>query len=151
MKDYPRPALTVDCVIIDGDRVLLIKRGKEPFAGRWALPGGFVNRDETVEQAAARELQEETGLRLIAGPRAADLKLVEVFSRPGRDPRGWVVATAFVAQLDDVDWSIQVKVNDDAVDFMWTEIERIDRGELAFDHGEILGRALVCIGKPWLI
>lgn len=150
MTDYPRPALTVDCVIIDGDRVLMIKRGKEPFAGRWALPGGYVNEGESVEEAAARELGEETGLRLVAGPKAADLKLVGVYSAPGRDPRGWVVAVAFVAQLDDAD-DVRVTAGDDAADFMWSEILRLDRADLAFDHGQILVDALKRIGKPWLI
>lgn len=144
MTDYPRPALTVDCVIIDGDRVLLIKRGKEPFAGRWALPGGYVNEGETVEQAAVRELEEETGLRLKAGPMAADLKLVGVFSKPGRDPRGWVVSVAFVAILDDSE-DIRVKAGDDAAEVEWVTIKAPD--QLAFDHDDIVLKALLRTDK----
>lgn len=145
MTDYPRPALTVDCVIADGDRVLLIKRGKEPYAGRWALPGGYVNEGETVEEAAARELKEETGLSLEIGSRAFDLKLLGVFSEPGRDPRGWVVSVAFVAELSD-HTDIRIQAGDDAAAAAW----HTWRGEawpgLAFDHANILRRGLRRLG-----
>lgn len=83
--DYPRPAVTADVVCfsqIDGLRVLLIKRGGEPFEGQWALPGGFVDIDEDLEDAARRELKEETGLEMDS------LKQFRCFGAPGRDPRG---------------------------------------------------------------
>ena len=86
---YPQVALTADCVVFSYDGkdllVLLIKRGQEPFKDRWALPGGFVNPDETAEQGARRELLEETGLE------ASHLEQFKVFSTPDRDPRQRVV------------------------------------------------------------
>ena len=89
--DYPRPMLTTDVVVLAGaaetPRVLLIQRGNPPFAGSWALPGGFVEQCEQVAEAAPRELAEETGLNLDAG----SLELLGVYDTPGRDPRGWTV------------------------------------------------------------
>src|SRR5262245_44480516 len=83
---YPRPALTVDLVIVSRSRtpkVLLIRRRHEPFAGRWALPGGFVDEGESLEEAARRELREETGISV------KELEQLRTFGEPGRDPRGW--------------------------------------------------------------
>src|SRR5688572_6419396 len=84
--EYPRPALTVDCVVFgmdEGDlKVLLIKRGVEPFLGKWALPGGFVRMEESLEDAARRELEEESGIR------PSHLEQLYTFGEPGRDPRG---------------------------------------------------------------
>ncbi len=92
--EYPRPALTVDCVIVglDGPRlkVLLIQRDHDPFAGCWALPGGFVEIDEPLDTAAYRELAEETGLSGIA------LEQFFTFGRPDRDPRGRTVSVAYL-------------------------------------------------------
>ena len=88
--DYPRPALTVDVAVFRGEagerEVLLVKRGAEPFRGRWALPGGFVEEGETLETAARRELARGDG----AGPRG-ELVQVGAYGDPGRDPRGWTV------------------------------------------------------------
>src|SRR5271154_3024562 len=90
--EYPRPSLTVDAVVFGFDdqdlKVLLIQRALEPFAGKWALPGGFVQADESLETAVRRELQEETGLKHIF------LEQLYTFGDPGRDPRGWVVSVA---------------------------------------------------------
>ena len=110
-KDYPRPSLTADAVIFAGSkdalRLLLIKRGGHPYLGCYALPGGFVNPDETVEQAARRELNEETGLN------ETRMSLVGVYSKPGRDPRTWVVSTAFYAYLEN---GVNPTAGDDASD-----------------------------------
>ena len=95
--EYPRPALTVDVVIATREarpRVLLIRRKKDPFAGSWALPGGFVDENERLADAARRELAEETGVT------AADLEQLYTAGDPGRDPRGWVVSVAYLAQVD---------------------------------------------------
>lgn len=92
--DYPRPALTVDAVLVTREpvpRVLLIQRKDDPFAGKWALPGGFVNENEPLPEACRRELVEETGVAV------EDLEQLVAVGDPGRDPRGWTVSVAFLA------------------------------------------------------
>jgi 8-oxo-dGTP diphosphatase len=179
-KEYPRPSLTADVVVIALGRerrsmmgvpapsprlrVLFIKRAHDPFAGAWALPGGFVEPTETVIQAAARELEEETAL--------SDVRLVELgcFSRPGRDPRGWVVTIAHLG-LVPADQLSYARAGDDAADATWLDLiiepgggfrlehqgallhrggaigeeppsVRPVAGGLAFDHGDILAAAV---------
>jgi 8-oxo-dGTP diphosphatase len=134
--EYPRPALTVDCVVfgLDADEleVLLIRRGLEPFAGRWALPGGFVHVDETIDDAARRELQEETGLEHIY------LEQLYTFGALDRDPRERVVTVAYYALVKLSEHS--VRATTDAADAAWFAIT--DMPELAFDHAEIFELAL---------
>ena len=134
--EYPRPALTVDCVVfgLDEDEleVLLVRRGIEPFVGRWALPGGFVRVDETLEDAALRELQEETGLERVF------LEQLYTFSAIDRDPRERVVTVAYYALVKLSDH--KVKAATDAADAAWFAIS--DLPELAFDHAEIFEMAL---------
>src|SRR5437899_13025848 len=95
---YPRAALTVDCVVFGFDesdlKLLLIERGLEPFKGRWALPGGFVRVDETLDDAARRELVEETGLKKVS------LEQLYTFGPVDRDPRERVVSVAYSARLN---------------------------------------------------
>ncbi len=126
----PGPALTTDCVVFDAARrVLLIRRGNPPFEGAYALPGGFVDIGETVEQACRRELEEETGLG------AGSLRLVGVYSEPGRDPRGPTVSIAYRAVVGD-----QTPVaGSDAAAAEWIADWR--SLELAFDHARILADA----------
>ena len=116
--EYPKPSLTADmCLYAREDDtlyVLLIRRGRPPFQNWWALPGGFVEQGETVENAAARELEEETGVL------NHDYDLVGVFSEGGRDPRGWTVTAAF-RSLVDRDW-IHAQGMDDAADARWFRI-----------------------------
>lgn len=93
--EYPRPALTVDIAIVTREakpRVLLIQRKKDPFAGSWALPGGFVEENERLGDAARRELVEETGVA------AGELEQLYTAGDPGRDPRGWTVSVAYLAR-----------------------------------------------------
>src|SRR5436190_20165932 len=106
--DYPRPAVTVDIVIVtreDRPRVLLIRRKHEPFQGRWALPGGFVDMDENLEAAARRELKEETGIEV------AQLRQLHTFGDPGRDPRGRTISVVYLAEVEQN--QLQPKAADD--------------------------------------
>lgn len=134
MTDHPRPAMTVDIVARHAGRLLLIQRANDPFAGRWALPGGFVDEGETVEAAAVRELREETGLEVAE----ADLRLVGVFSAPGRDPRGWMISAAFAIDLPAEPAAV---AGDDAAEAELFAEDALPR-PLAFDHDEIVDRAL---------
>ena len=134
--EYPRPALTVDCVIfgLDDDdlKVLLIKRGNAPFLGKWAIPGGFVRPGEAVDDAARRELQEETGLKNVF------LEQLYTFGAPDRDPREHVVSVAYYAltNLSEHD----VRADTDADDAAWFSIHDVPK--LAFDHDTILKVAI---------
>ena len=132
--DYPRPAVTTDCVIFGYDRkelkVLLIERGIEPFKGCWAFPGGFLNMDEDALAGARRELKEETGLE------NAFIEQFHTFSEPGRDPRGRVITIAHYALV-----KIQeVEGGDDAAQARWFPIGEVP--PLAFDHDRILRMAM---------
>ena len=141
--DYPRPMLTTDVVVLAGaaetPRVLLIQRGNPPFAGSWALPGGFVEEGEQVVQAAPRELAEETGLRIDA----SSLELLGVYDTPGRDPRGWTVSVVYIAR---VPGESTVAGADDASDARWFSVEELP--ELAFDHELILADARAFVAAP---
>ena len=127
MPAYRRgPALTVDAVWLARGRVLLVRRGRPPFRGRWALPGGFVEPEETVEAAVVREVREETGLR------CQILGLVGVYSGPDRDPRKPTTSLAFR-----VGGIARPPVGgDDAAEAAWVPLGRVR--QLAFDHGAIL-------------
>jgi len=129
--DYPRPAVTVDVVILtreDQPRVLLIRRKHEPFAGMWAIPGGFVDMDESLEDAARRELREETGVG------AGRLEQLHTFGDPGRDPRGRVISVVYLAEVDGD--RVKPRADDDAAEVAWHRLARPPR--LAFDHASIL-------------
>jgi 8-oxo-dGTP diphosphatase len=131
---YPRPMLTVDIAVLttaEIPRVLLVQRGNPPFAGSWALPGGFVDKGEQVVDAAPRELAEETGLRV------EGLELLGVYDTPGRDPRGWTVSVVYVAR---VQGETAVAGADDASDARWFAADALP--ELAFDHALIVADAL---------
>ena len=133
---YPRPALAVDCVVFGLDEadlaVLLIRRDLEPFAGKWALPGGFVHVDETVDEAARRELSEETGLGRVY------LEQLYTFGATDRDPRERVVSVAYYALVNLADH--RVKAATDAREAAWFAVS--DLPSLAFDHEEIVAAAL---------
>ena len=135
-RNYPKPALTADIVVFSRDeekwKVLLIRRKGHPFLGKLAFPGGFANENEPVEQTAARELEEETGVS------GLEMRLIDVFSAPGRDPRGWTVSAAFLAVTDQ---PLAVQAGDDAAEAFWLALEEIGPEELAFDHAQILQKA----------
>lgn len=135
--DYPRPSVTVDCVIFGLDaqqkvNVLLIQRKHDPFAGQWAMPGGFVDMDEDLETAALRELEEETGVR--------DLFIEQLFTfgAPDRDPRGRVISVAYYALVNLEHHPIEAA--SDARQVQWFPVN--DVPELAFDHAHIFRVAL---------
>ena len=122
------PALTTDCVVFDPEaRVLLIRRGHDPYAGSYALPGGFVEIGETVENACRREALEETGIKVDV------LRLVGVYSDPARDPRGHTVSAAYVTILPR---AIAPRAGSDAAGAEWIDDWR--SVTLAFDHEQIL-------------
>ncbi len=132
--DYPHPAVTVDFVIVTRlakRQVLLIRRKNEPFAGCWAMPGGFVDLDETLEAAARRELFEETRVH------ARELVQLHTFGNPGRDPRGRTISVVYLAVVD-AD-KVKPQADDDAAEVAWFSLARPPR--LAFDHREILACA----------
>lgn len=132
--DYPRPALTVDAVVFrQGEilEVLLIQRKHYPFEGMWALPGGFVDMDETVEEAVVRELYEETHLKF------DQLKQLHTFSALGRDPRGRTVSVTFYGKITIE--NAEVQGGDDASDAKWFRMSQLP--ELAFDHIEAIQMA----------
>lgn len=121
------PLLTVDCVVFDAKgRLLLIKRGHPPFEGQYALPGGFVDVGETVEEACRRELMEETGVK------AGKLSLIGIYSDPKRDPRGHTASAAFLTRVR----TPKAVAGDDASAIAW--IDNWQRLKLAFDHKQIL-------------
>ena len=136
--EYARPSVTVDCVVFGLDldaedlKILLIQRSGRPFAGMWALPGGFVDMGETLEQAAKRELQEETGISRLY------LEQLYTFGDPGRDPRDRVITVAYYALVKLTDHTI--KADTDASDVAWFGVSDLPR--LAFDHAKIVATAL---------
>ena len=123
--------LAVDVVVVVDEQVLLVTRRNEPFKGLLALPGGFVEEDELLVEAACRELAEETGVLV------EELFFVDVFDSVDRDPRGRVVSVAFATQLAK---KPSVVAGSDAASASWTSLDEIDL--LAFDHNNILVRAL---------
>ena len=129
---YPRPALTTDAVVFSksGDelKILLIQRKNPPFLGYWAFPGGFVNMNETLEESAARELREETGLDNV------ELKQFKTYGAINRDPRGRTVSVVYYGFVDEKD--VHVHAEDDANEVQWFPVSYLPK--LAFDHQNIL-------------
>jgi 8-oxo-dGTP diphosphatase len=132
---HKQPAIAVDCVVFDSEgSLLLIQRKNEPFKGKYALPGGFVEYGETTEAAARRELHEETRLKV------GQIHLVGVYSNPKRDPRGHTISVAYVAVATR---GARVRGGDDAASAAFVPTWRTLK--LAFDHGTIVRDALKVI------
>jgi len=135
--EYEKPVLAVDAVVFGFDygdlKILLIKRGLEPFIGQWALPGGFVRKGESPDRAVRRELAEETGIA-----QEVFLEQLYTFGEPDRDPRGWVLTVAHFALVKLSDFTI--KAATDAKDVQWCRVS--DLPQLAFDHAKIISMAL---------
>ena len=136
LTDYPRPSVTVDLIILtiaENDlQVLLIRRKQAPFAGRWALPGGFVEMNESLEDAAARDLKEEVGVERVY------LEQLYTFGEPKRDPRGRVISVAYFALIDAE--GQRIVAASDAADAAWHSVFQPPR--LAFDHRKVLDYAV---------
>jgi len=165
--NWPRPMVTVDAVVFDASgtspKVLLIKRANEPFKGKWAFPGGFVDMDEELEDAAARELAEETGLT------GVKLQQLQAFGRCGRDPRGRNITVAFIgitpsasrlafsprSPLGEAGGSprrtprgekdAKIKGGDDADEAQWFDINKLP--QMAFDHNDVAAVAIEKLNK----
>lgn len=133
MSKYRNPALTVDTIIIDDNKIVLVKRLNDPYKNHWALPGGFVEYGEKVESAAIREAKEETGLDIELD------KLVGVYSDANRDPRGHTVTVAYTAHI--VGGKLQS--DSDAKDAKFVSIDSLDFDNLAFDHDIIIQEAIL--------
>ena len=129
-RRYPSPSLAVDAVWVRGDHILLVRRGRTPYRGDWALPGGFVEIGETVEQAVLRELREETGLTGRVG------RLLGVYSDPKRDPRKHTVSVVFEIRGR----GGPPHGGDDAAAAEWVPLH--PRPPMAFDHGRIVRESL---------
>jgi 8-oxo-dGTP diphosphatase len=132
--DYPRPSVTVDIVLITREaqpRVLLIRRKHDPFAGMWAIPGGFVDMEESLESAARRELAEETGVEI------KHLEQLAAFGEPDRDPRGRTISIVFLGRVNSD--RLKPQAQDDAAAVGWHSLHRLP--PLAFDHAQILRSA----------
>jgi 8-oxo-dGTP diphosphatase len=130
IKEYKNPAATASMLVVNLDEILLVKRKHEPYAGMWALPGGFLECDkECLEETAIRELREET--HLIVRPR--DLCLYCVNSSPTRDPRGHVIDHVYLIRK----FKGTVRADDDAEEFNWFKWDKLPK-KIAFDHGDVL-------------
>ncbi len=124
-----KPSIAVDGILIKNNKILLIKRKNEPFKGKWALPGGFVEYGERVEEAVLREFEEEVGIK------AKIKRLLGVYSDPNRDPRGHVISIVFLLEGEGIP-----KAGDDAKDAKFFDLD--DLPPLAFDHDKIIRDAI---------
>ena len=135
-EEYKKPSVTVDIVVFTIQhrelKILLVKRGVEPFRGKWAIPGGFVNLDESLEDAAKRELREETGVGNVY------LEQLYTFGYPKRDPRGRVITVSYIALVNSDNINLEAKT--DASDSRWFSVKKLPA--LAFDHKKILDYAI---------
>jgi len=130
---FKTPLLTVDCVILNDSSLVLIKRAHEPYKNWYALPGGFVDVGETLEEACCREVKEETGVEILP----SDLKLIGAYSNPKRDTRHHVVSIAFLSHTP----GVNLEAGDDALSVeLVSDWEEID---IAFDHKNIIKDALL--------
>lgn len=138
--EYPRPAITSDVAVLRLEKVpeiLLVQRRDQPFRSMWALPGGFLEMEETLEETARRELLEETGIR------AGELIRFETYDKPGRDPRGRTITQVFV-----MIWNEEMglpEAGSDAAALQWFSLDKLPA--LAFDHLEIITDVIQTIRK----
>jgi len=129
---YRNPTPTVDTIIQRDSWILLVKRRNDPFKGYLVLPGGFVNEGERVEDAAKREVKEETSLNIEL------LDILGVYSDPTRDPRGHMMSTVFIAKISSHNDKVDAVAQDDAAAIEWISLEVIDTRNVGFDHKRII-------------
>lgn len=129
---HRNPILTVDVIIEQNSRILMIRRKNEPYKGCLALPGGFVDEGERIEDAARREANEETSLNIHL------VDILGVYSDPKRDPRGHLISTVFVGIVPSDKVSVEASAQDDASEVEWINLEAIIKSNIAFDHKKIL-------------
>lgn len=129
---YRNPTPTVDTIIQRNSRILLVKRKNDPFKGYLVLPGGFVNEGERVEDAAKREVKEETSLDIEL------LDILGVYSDPTRDPRGHMMSTVFIGKISSNNDKVDAVAQDDAAAIEWLSLEVIDTRNVGFDHKRII-------------
>lgn len=131
---HKNPIPTVDIIIEQNSKILMIRRKNEPYKGCLALPGGFVNEGERIEDAARREANEETSLNIGLS------EILGVYSDPKRDPRGHLMSTVFIAVIpvgNDTE-AVQASARDDAAEIHWINLDDLDNSTIAFDHKKIL-------------
>jgi len=128
--EHKNRGVSVDGLVIRDNKILLIKRGRDPFKGFWALPGGYVDWNESTEEAVTREVMEETGLKV------SSCELIGVYSSPGRHPKQ-VINIAYKVTATG-----EPKASDDAEEFCWCSLNELP-AQLAFDHKKIIGDSLI--------
>ncbi|MGA9935148.1 MAG: NUDIX hydrolase [Nitrososphaeraceae archaeon] len=129
---HRNPIPTVDVIIEQNSRILMIRRKNEPYKGCLALPGGFVDEGERIEDAARREANEETSLNIhLAG-------ILGVYSDSKRDPRGHLISTVFVGIVPSDNVAVEASAQDDASEVEWINLEAVIKSNIAFDHKKIL-------------
>src|SRR5919106_2146540 len=131
---HKNPIPTVDIIIEQDSRILMVRRKNEPYKGCLALPGGFVNEGERIEDAARREANEETSLNIGLS------EILGVYSDPKRDPRGHLMSTVFIAMIpvgNDTE-AVRASAQDDAAEIHWINLDDLDNSTIAFDHKKIL-------------
>lgn len=130
-SEYPIPAITTTAILATYNKVLLVKRKKDPFKDMWCFPGGFFNQFESATDCLAREVMEETGINIRAD--CYNTSPLMVISNKDRDPRGWVIDCPFFIRMPCIR---PCKANDDALEAKWFDVDDVDFTPLAFDHDE---------------
>jgi len=130
-QQHKNPIPTVDTIIQRDSQILFVKRKRDPFKEHFVFPGGFVNEGEKVEDAALREVKEETSLSVEL------VDILGVYSDPSRDPRGHIMSTAFIGKISDNDKN-EAKAGDDAGAIQWIDLADVDNKIFGFDHKTII-------------
>jgi len=131
-QQHKNPTPTVDTIIQKGTKVLLVERKRDPFKQMMVLPGGFINEGERAEDAAIREVKEETSLDIVLD------NILGVYSDPSRDPRGHIMSTVFIGKISDKSDKKEPIAGDDAATTKWVDLASIEEEQFGFDHKKIL-------------